>query len=441
MLGWLVLLAGTARAGTWVQMSCVNPNGSAASSEGWSAGAGGPPAVGDSANTDCHPGSPLMAEQNNLGRLGAPPSVGSLEALSYTPPAGSTLAGGTVDVELEAYGYGTTGSPFTVAGVLSRKVVRLVDCTSGPTCSGNTFGPAVVSLPAGQGDTLAVAVGCADLGTSSTILCSQSHDASVFDRARVYWADLALVTNASPEAAGFQGSLLQRGASGTASLLFSASDPVGSSANPASGPGIYAVGVQIDGRTVYAGTPNANGGACVPVGGGGGQPLMFDGQQPCPPAETVDAPVPTSGLPDGRHRLTVTVTDAAGDTATVFDQDITTSNPQLTPVPGGPGRVRARFVVSWRWNGQRTTLLSARVRNLPANAAISLVCRGRGCRGLVTIARGASAVKRALRGLGGRRFSAGDRLYITVTAPGRKAERIALQIRDGRIPAARLLGG
>jgi hypothetical protein len=440
-LAWLVLLAGTARAGTWVQVSCVNPNGSAATSQGWSAAASGPFAAGDAAITACGPGTPLVAAQNVV-LYGTPPSVGSTEALTYTPPAGSTLSGGSLLLALEAYGYGTSSAPaFTVAGVRSPQsnVVKVVAC-AGHNCSGNTFGPAVVSLPSGQGGTVAVPVGCAAL-TQASNPCSQSDNSSVYARARVYGADLSLSTNAYPQATGFEGSALQRDASRTAALVFTATDPVGSGANAPSGPGVYGVGVQIDGRTVYAATPNTNGGACVPVGGGAGQPLWFDSQQPCPPAETIDTPVPTRGLPDGRHRLTVTVTDAAGDTASVFDQYISTYNPQVTPAPRGPKRVRARFVLSWRWNGRHTTLLRAGVRGLPANAAVSVRCSGRGCRLGTTHARGGTAVKRALRRLGGRNFSAGERLYITVTAPRRHAERIVLRIRDGRIPAAQLLPG
>jgi hypothetical protein len=441
VLAWLVLLAPTARAGTWVQVSCVNPNGSASTSEGWSAAASGPFAAGDSATTGCGPGTPLVAVQNVVP-YGAPPSVGSAEWLTYTPPAGSTLTGGSVDVELEAYGYGTSSAPaFTVAGVRSPQsnVVKVVACAA-HGCSGNTFGPGVLALPSGQGGTVSVGVGCAALA-QSTNLCSQSDNPSWYDRALLYSADLSLTTDASPQATGFAGSVLQRNASGTAALVFTASDPVGSGTNAPSGPGVYAVSVTVDGRTVYAATPNQNGGACVPVGGGGGQPLMFDSQQPCLPSETVDVPVPTIGLPDGRHRLTATVTDAAGDTATVFDRYISTYNPQVTPVPQGPRRVRTRFVLSWRWNGRHTTLLGVRTRNLPPNATVSVRCRGRDCRHVRTRARGPNAIRRALHSLGGRRFSAGDRLYITVTAPRRRAERIVLRIRDGRLPSARLLPG
>ena len=44
-----------------------------------------------------------------------------------------------------------------------------------------------------------------------------------------------------------------------------------------------------------------------------------------------------------------------------------------------------------------------------------------------------------LRKLGGRRLRAGQTLFITVTARGHKAERIAVRIRTGLKPSARLL--
>ena len=54
--------------------------------------------------------------------------------------------------------------------------------------------------------------------------------------------------------------------------------------------------VQIDGKAVYSGTPNSNGGKCVAVGTSGGA-LMFDYSQPCPASESVDLPINTTTLP------------------------------------------------------------------------------------------------------------------------------------------------
>lgn len=440
LLVWLALLAGAAQAGTWVQVSCVNPNGSASNSAGWSGATSGPYATGDSTSTSsCGPGQPLEAAQNLI--FGTPPSYGSAATITYTPPVGSRLAGGSALVSLEAYAYGSSAPAFTVAYVAAPDTsnrLQTVACGQA-NCSGNTFsGP--VAIPADGGVFLA-SVGCSDL-VQSTNQCDQGGQDGVYDRARVYAADFALSTDAQPQATGFHGSALQRNASGRARLVFTATDPVGAGENPPSGPGIFRATVKIDGRSVHSGTPNTNGGACVPVGGGAGRPLMFDSQQPCPPAETVDVPVPTRRLPDGRHRLTVIVSDAAGDAATVLDQYISTFNPQITPAPRGPGRVRARFVLSWHWSGRHTTLRSVTVRRLPGGARMAISCHGHGCPpGVATVASGSGAVKRALSGIHDRRFRAGDRILITVTAPGRRPDRILIRIRSGRIPRARLLAG
>jgi hypothetical protein len=442
LLASLAVLAGTARAGTWVQVSCVNPNGSASNAFGWSGATSGPYATGATTSaSSCGPGNPLVAAQDVI--FGTPPSYGSTATLTYTPPDGSRLAGGTALVSLEAYAYGSPSTPaFTIAYVGAPDAsnrLQAVACGGQPNCSSNTFS-GLVSIPADGGVFLAT-VACSDL-VQTTDQCDQGGQDGVYDRARVYAADFELSTNAQPQATGFHGSALQRNASGKARLVFTATDPVGAGQNPPSGPGVFAATVKIDGRAVHTGTPNTNGGACVPVGGGAGQPLMFDSQQPCPPAETVDVPVPTRRLPDGRHRLALIVSDAAGDAATVLDQYISTFNPQITPAPRGPRRVRARFVLSWHWSGRHTTLRSVTVRRLPGDARMAISCHGQGCPpGVATVSSGSGAVKRALSGLHDLRFRAGDRVVITVTAPGRRSDRILIRIRNGRIPAAALLGG
>ena len=166
---------------------------------------------------------------------------------------------------------------------------------------------------------------------------------------------------------------------------------------------------------------------------------MFDDRQPCLTSEVLDVPVPTRGLPDGRHRLAVTVTDAAGNSSTVYDNIITTSNPQTTPNPKGRHALHARFVISWHWHGARTQLRSIRVTHLPRRARVAVRCAGTHCPRLRASARGPRQVASMLRGLGGRRLRSGQTLLITVTARHHHAERIAVKIRNGHKPSARLL--
>jgi hypothetical protein len=137
--------------------------------------------------------------------------------------------------------------------------------------------------------------------------------------------------------------------------------------------------------------------------------------------------------------IVVTVTDAARNASTVLDQNITTSNPQTTPTPSGRHAVHARFVISWRWNGGVTLLRSIRVTHLPRRARVTVACLGSRCPRLGAHAKGQRKIARMLRRLGGRRLRAGQSLLITVTAPRHTAERIAVRIRDGLKPRARLL--
>jgi hypothetical protein len=148
--------------------------------------------------------------------------------------------------------------------------------------------------------------------------------------------------------------------------------------------------------------------------------------------------VPTAG-PDGAHELSVTVSDAAQNSSTVLDQTITTSNPQTTPVPRGGRAVHAQFVISWRWVRSQTTLRSIKVRRLPRDAHLAIRCTGRRCPRLRVRSATAKHVSKLLNGLANRRFHAGDKLLLTITAPRRSTERIELRMRNNRIPAARLV--
>ncbi|HET8980123.1 MAG TPA: hypothetical protein VFN87_18365 [Solirubrobacteraceae bacterium] len=421
------LAAQPAVAGTWMQVSCVNPNGTAAPSEGWTdASSGGGAAI---TSTQCSPGSPMVAE---LSSLAAAPA-GADAYLQYQPPAGSTLVGGTVGATLSAYGYGSNSSGSAAAearlhepsfgDVFFQCVAFFTTCGSAPKFSGP------VALPADHGGDLFADAAC--FSTTGTP-CNQNALDNAWALAEISWAHLLLSSNVSPQGSGFSGSALNRRVRGTGHLVFTAAEP--------SGPGIYAVSVALDGQTVWTGSPNANGGECVPVGTDPSSgALMFDHQQPCLTSEVVDAPVPTVGLPDGQHELAVTVTDAAGNASTVLDQTITTSNPQTTPNPHGRATIHARFVIAWHWAGTTTRLRTITVDHLPRAASVTIACRGRRCPRIRPRHASARRARRLLHGLDGRRFHAGDRLFITVTQPRHRPERILLTFRAGREPTARLL--
>jgi hypothetical protein len=120
-----------------------------------------------------------------------------------------------------------------------------------------------------------------------------------------------------------------------------------------------------------------------------------------------------------------------------MDRTIHTVNPEYTPV--ARRGVRAQFLISWHWLGKHTTLRSLKVRRLPANARVSVRCRGRTCPKLKVRSAPARRIKRLLRALGGKRFTRGDKLLITVSAPRRASERVELTILNDRKPRARLV--
>jgi hypothetical protein len=425
----LALGAASARAGTWMQVSCVNPDGSAAPSEGWSAGSTGSPAYGSSDSAQCGPGAPMTAALSDL----APDPVGAAENLQYQPPSGSTLVGGTLDATLSAAGGGYNASGDDVmyepAFVYPGSVFYQCAWGLGPCQNGADAFTGQVSLPADAGGDLYVSASC---GGNAGSTCNSHPSNGAWAQITVASARLLLSSAATPEATGFSGSALQNPVTGTGQLVFTTTDT--------GGPGVYTVTTQIDGTTVWSGTPDTNDGQCAPVGTDPSTgALMFDHQQPCPETAVVDVPVPTTGLSDGPHELKVLVTDAAGNTSPVLDQTIITSNPQQTPVPTGTRTIHARFRISWRWQGPRTLLRSITVTHLPRQATLSVSCTGHGCPRLHIHHRPARHASRLLHELDNRTFTAGDRLLITITERHHRAERIQLIVQDNQIPLARLL--
>jgi hypothetical protein len=334
LLAWaLALIAGagplgtsSAYAGEWMEVSCENPTLSAAPSEGWSSFATGAPGYGSNNGTGCGPGSPMYAILSSDAAAG----VGSGENLQYTSPGGSTLIGGSVDVSMFADGGGYNASGTAVAytpdfayngsNVFFQCARGLEPCSNGT----NDFS-GVLGLPANRGGSFYIGAGC---GGAAGAACDEGGSEGAWALVRVWWANFLLANEATPAGSGVSGTLLSPNVSGTQELTFDAADP--------GGPGVYLVVVEIDGKSVYSGTPNNNGGKCAPVGSSSGA-LMFDYNQPCPASESVDLPINTTNLADGQHTLKIVVQDAAGNSAVVYDGTITTKQPLNNSLGAQPG--------------------------------------------------------------------------------------------------------
>lgn len=427
----LLLAGGVARAGEWVQVSCTNPDGSAAPSEGWTGSAQGSPPLGSQANPRCSPQVPMQATL--FDGMAAP--AGAEELLQYAPPVGSTLIGGTLQVGLYADGYGSGSDGYTwgSAGVLepgpqqtTANVVKLCTQSQDICQNGTDDYTGALSLPVDAGGDLYLEADCSGFNTSGA--CDAGGSQDTWALAELSSAQLLLRNDAVPQGTGFGGTLLARDATGDATLGFTASDP--------GGPGVYQVVAEIDGRPAYSGTPNDNDGDCRPVGTDAATgALMFDYQQPCPASEPVALTIPTAGLKDGHHALAVSVIDAAGNATQVLSESITTRNSGATH--SRLRRLNIVLTVDWHWDGAHTTLIRAHVREAPRGAGATASCRGRGCP--PGALRRREALRRLLRALTGLTFTAGDRLSLAFIAPGRVSERVRFTIRDGAVPSARRL--
>ncbi len=314
----LALCTSSAQAGTWTLVSCTQPDGQPAPTEGWSTSATG--AVGpDSGDTNtCPEGGDLSAVASGEAPQGAyegPEWV-------FTAPDGSTIAGGSITATLTSpHGQAWLGTPsasYDAADVLANCQYNL------PCGDDGAYGGSFPITHPGGTSLYAVAVCVGPYEGATSCPATGGLDAGVY----VSSAEIALANTATPAASGFAGTLLSPNAQGTQELTFLASDQ--------GGPGVYLVTVQIDGKTVYSGTPNTNEGRCVPIGESDGT-LMFDHMQPCRTSESVDLPINTATLANGQHTLKLTVEDAAQNASVVYDGPITTQQPSNNSLGARPG--------------------------------------------------------------------------------------------------------
>lgn len=320
-------ITSAASAGTWTLISCAQPGGQPAPIEGWSAAAVGSPGNFSGAYSTCsQPGGALVAESSNQW----PQLRSSGYVWHFTAPAGSTIAGGSMRMELYApQGQAYLATPNNLhdgADVFANCQFN-IQCQAGGPFGGPFAATVAIAHPGGQNIYAeAQCIGPGQPGTS-TQDCAQGDGAGgVNAQAAVSAASIELANSTTPTASGFAGGLLAGGSiKGTQDLLFSASD--------AAGPGVYQVSVQVDAQTVYAATPDSNGGKCQSIGLDPSGYREFLYQQPCKQTESVDVPVDTSRLAEGSHTLKASVTDAAANTSVVYDATIATNNPPANTSP------------------------------------------------------------------------------------------------------------
>jgi hypothetical protein len=174
----------------------------------------------------------------------------------------------------------------------------------------------------------------------------------------LYAADITLEQANGPAASSVGGSLATaQSVAGSADVAFDATDQ---------GSGVYQAVFAVDGSVVQATTLDDNGGRCASAGTAPDGRAAFLEPQPCLPYVSVDVPFETNGLPNGDHRLVVTVTDPAGNSAVVLDRTIDVAN--STPEQDTRARVQgqsngtnasAHAVLTAAWLGSKRARVSS----------------------------------------------------------------------------------
>ena len=142
----------------------------------------------------------------------------------------------------------------------------------------------------------------------------------------------------------------------------------------------------------------------------------------------------------GAFDVTVTATDAAGNARRAVRR--VTVAPAAKPPPRPPqvARVAARVQLRWRVRGKQIKLERMRLTRMPAGAEAELRCKGKRCpirRTLIFTPgkRGAVDVVKPLD-IDQRRFRAGQRLDLRISAPGHVGQVLRFNLERGEEPRA-----
>lgn len=330
------VLASPAYAGVATLLSC-SANGSPASIDNW-ASSGNPGNYSGTYNS-CASGGPFGAYVSEQ----QPQPAGENLIWTFTPPAGSTIVGGSITGAINVpYGQGG-GAYFAAPSAAYDGANVLANCQWNLPCpqSAPAPGPGFYSgtWPIHPGGNVYMVANCSGLPNGAG--CPGGFGPPFTSGIGIVSAAIQLENDATPGGSGFSGSLLTPNTHGTSNLQFQATD------GP-NGLGVYKVNVIVDGASVYNATPDANGGKCVSAGTDAAGHMEIASVSACRASEAVDVPVATSALSDGQHQLKVIVTDVAGNSSTVLDQVITTANNTTAsaktpgsrppvPAPTGPG--------------------------------------------------------------------------------------------------------
>jgi hypothetical protein len=351
-----VLGATTARAGEYHVYGCRTPAGEAAPADGWSGSVAG--AVAFVEDTCSQPDGALIARLSPAVRTANTESA----TWQFGAPAGARIADAVLWRAGDADGGAAVNAfyEFWIAGPEDANDPENAfdQCVAGSECP---IGVGASDQPVASANRLVVPAH--NLGTKLYVnascsgesgfkckegLADPNNNAAVV---YVFASDITLEQAAGPSAGAVGGELASAPAvAGTSDVTFRASDP---------GAGVYEALVTVDGQLVQATPLDENGGRCRNLGQTADGSMAFLYAQPCVQSLSADVAVDTTRLSNGGHHLVVSVIDAAGNSATVLDRDVTVANPagsggagQTSPVPGPANGTnassQATLTVAWK---------------------------------------------------------------------------------------------
>ncbi len=315
-----------ANAGTYDAYSCAQPDGAAASTDGWT-----PTASNSDVETEdeCGEGGYMWAAV--IGDKAVP--VGSEAVWAFVPPAGTVIHEATLyrtfnNSDNEDTGDGFTfenlkapyrfSTPFERCGV---STAYHYSCSTTGLFMGRFAPDMEVKVPSedllpesgGPAAGIYMSAGCwGGLGGSEEH-CDGGTTGPI-GYAGLAGATITLEDNTSPKVTVVGGTLTTgTELEGEQNLAITGTD---------TGSGIYQAILEVDGRETQSTTVDNNGGHCENVGQTtDGRPAFL---YPVPCALEVNDQYVffnMAGIPDGPHRLTVLVTDAAGNATTVLNRE------------------------------------------------------------------------------------------------------------------------
>jgi hypothetical protein len=326
-------------AGTYHVYSCRTPTGAPAPADGWSGSVAGAESLVE--DTCAHGGALAALLREEPGRLANAESA----TWEFAPPAGERVVGATLWRAGDADGGESAQATYIVWLAGPEPGFKFDECNYSAACLdglGNTAAPLsdlnrVGAGPAHSGGPLYATASCR--GVAGYPCAEGSSDANGYAAALyIYAADIALEQEAGPSVGSVGGELASAGTvSGTSELSLSASDP---------GSGVYEVSFNVDGQVVNT-VPDENGGRCREASPAADGLHAFLYVKPCPASVTANVGLDTTRFANGAHHLVVSVLDAAGNSATVLERQVTFQNVGQGAANGTNPSSQATLAARW----------------------------------------------------------------------------------------------